>query len=139
METGVGVWIDRRRAIIVAQPDADGESGAITTITTDLEKQLRLSGGRRAKTSYGTQTAPADDMRETSSNANLQVFFDDVVAALRGAHSIYLFGPGEGKEEFKKRLERDGLGRRIDGVETVGRLSDRQIAARVREHFRPRV
>lgn len=140
MGTGIGVWIDSRKAVIVpAGADEGAEAGAVRHITTFLEKQLRLSGGQRAKTDYGAQTAPADDMRETSSKANLQYFFDDVVAAVRGARSIFLFGPGEAKEEFKKRLEREGLGRRIDGVESIGRMTDRQIAAKVREHFRPRV
>jgi hypothetical protein len=140
MATGIGVWIDSRAAVIVpAEDGAAGGTGGLTRITTDLEKQLHLSSGERARTSYGKQTAPMDDMREASSKANLQVFFDDVVAALRGAHSIFIFGPGEAKEEFKKRLERDGLGGRINAVETVGRLSDRQIAAKVREHFRSRV
>jgi hypothetical protein len=115
MNRDVGVWIDRRHAVLVpAEASADG---GIMRVTTDLEKQLRLSGGRRGKTSYGTQTAPADDMRETSSRENLNIFFDDVIAALGGAHSIFM----------------------IDGVETVGRMSDRQIAAKVREHYRPRV
>ena len=139
MGTGMGVWIDRRQAVIVAAGAGTRDGFPdIRRITTDLEKQLRLSGGRRARTSsYGTQSAPSDDMRETSSNENLKVFFDDVVAALRGAHSIFIFGPGEAKEEFKKRLERDGLGRRIDGMEAAGKLSDRQIAAKVRKHYSP--
>ena len=80
-----------------------------------------------------------DDMRETSSNENLKSFFDDVVAVVREAHSIFILGPGEAKEEFKKRLEQDGLGDRIDEVAVVGRMSDRQIAAKVHDHFRPRV
>lgn len=136
----VGVWIDSRRAVIAAA-DEDGEARThgLKRITTDLEKQLRLPGGLRAKTSYGPQIAPPDDMREASSKENLQLFFDDVVAALRGAGSIFIFGPGEAKEEFRKRLERDGLGSRIDGVESVGRMSDRQIAAKVRFHYPARV
>lgn len=139
ISTGTGVWLDSRKAIIVtAAAGGTGDAGGIKRITTFLEKQLRLSGGKRAKNDYGPQTAPADDMRETSSKANLQYFFDDVVAALRGARSIFLFGPGKAKEEFRKRLEREGLGGRIDGVESIGRMSDRQIAAKVREHFRPR-
>ena len=140
MGTEMGVWIDSRQALIVAvEADGTADTGEIKRITTDLEKQLRLSSGERGKTTYGKQLAPTDDMRETGSKANLQVFFDDVVAALREAHSIFLFGPGEAKEEFKKRLEREGLGRRIDSVESAGKMSDRQIAAKVREHYRPRV
>ena len=136
---GVGVWIDSRKALIVAETDGAAGATVIRQITTNLEKQLRLSSGERAKTSYGLQAAPADDMRETSSNENLKSFFDDVVAVVREAHSIFIFGPGEAKEEFKKRLEQDGLGGLIDEVAVVGRMSDRQIAAKVHDHFRPRV
>jgi hypothetical protein len=135
--TGMGVWIDSRKAVIAAaQP---GEDVELIRITTDFERQLRLPGGQRCRTTYGKQTAPPDDMRETMSKENLQVFFGDVVAALRGAQAIFIFGPGEVKDELKKRLVRDGLGGRIDGVEPAGRMSDRQIAAKVRGHFRPRV
>jgi hypothetical protein len=135
----IGVWIDSRRAVIAFAEGARAAGQGLTKISTDLEKQLRLPGGRRAKTSYGPQTAPPDDMRETSSKANLRLFFDDVAAALRGAGAIFIFGPGEAKEEFRKRLERIGLGGRIDAVESVGRMSDRQIAAKVRRHFPARV
>jgi hypothetical protein len=138
METGTGVWIDSRTALI-ARVAADGEdSGEIRRITTDLEKQLRLSSGERGGTAYGPQSAPSDDMRETSSRRNLRVFFDEVVAAVRGSPRIFVFGPGEPKREFKKRLERDGLGGRVDEIETAGFLTDRQVAARARDHFRPR-
>ncbi|MCX6555193.1 MAG: hypothetical protein NTZ12_09310 [Candidatus Aminicenantes bacterium] len=46
-----------------------------------------------------------------------------------------IFGPGEAKGELKKRLERDGLGGRIAAVETVDKMTDRQIAAKVRKRF----
>ena len=135
--SGKGVWIDSRTAVIA--DIQGGEAVAVKRITTDFERQLRLPGGRRGRTAYGPQTAPSDDMRETMSKENLQVFFGDVVAALRGAQSIIIFGPGEAKDELEKRLVRDGLGDRINGVEPAGRMSDRQIAAKARGHFRPGV
>ena len=46
-----------------------------------------------------------------------------------------MFGPGEAKGELKKRLKRKTLGRRIAGVETVDKMTDRQIAAKVRQRF----
>lgn len=69
--------------------------------------------------------------------SDLETFFDAAVEALREAQAIFLFGPGEAKEEFMLLLESSGLGRRLDAVETVGRLSVRQIAAKARAHFRP--
>ena len=57
------------------------------------------------------------------------------MACSRDAEAILLFGPGEAKGELKKRIERDKLGGRIVGVETVDKMTDRQIAAKVRQHF----
>ena len=66
-------------------------------------------------------------------------YYDEVIAAIRGAESFLLFGPGEAKGELKKRLERDKLGGHIIAVETVDKMTDRQIAAKVREYFHKEV
>jgi len=42
------------------------------------------------------------------------------------------------KGELKKRLQRDKLDGRIVAVQTVDRMTDREIAARIREYFRKR-
>jgi hypothetical protein len=48
---------------------------------------------------------------------------------------MLIFGPGEAKGELKKRLESNNLGGRIVGIETVDKMTDRQIAAKVRQYF----
>jgi hypothetical protein len=50
--------------------------------------------------------------------------------------NFQLFRPGEAKGEIKKRLESKELGGRIIGVETVDKMTDRQIAAKVRQPLR---
>jgi hypothetical protein len=50
-------------------------------------------------------------------------------------HSILIFGPGEAKDELQKQLEGQALGERIVGMETADKLTDGQIAAKVRQHF----
>jgi hypothetical protein len=52
-----------------------------------------------------------------------------------GGPPILIIGPGEANGELKARLERRGLGARNVGMETVDRMTDRQIAARVREYM----
>ena len=54
---------------------------------------------------------------------------------LRDAEFILIFGPGEAKGELRKRLEKSKLGGRIAGVETVDKMTDRQIAAKIRQYF----
>jgi hypothetical protein len=78
---------------------------------------------------------PADDSRERTFTGHLNINYEAVIACLRDAESILIFGPGEAKGELKERLEKSKLGGRIAGVETVDKMTDRQIAAKVRQYF----
>jgi hypothetical protein len=62
------------------------------------------------------------------------MYYDAVIACIRGAEAILIFGPGDAKGELKKRLESNDLGGRIISIETVDKMTDRQIAAKVRQH-----
>lgn len=53
----------------------------------------------------------------------------------KGVRSGQLFGPGEAKNELKQRLEVNNLGGRIVGIETVDKMTEPQIAAKIRQHF----
>ena len=54
---------------------------------------------------------------------------------MHDADAIQIFGPGEAKGELEKRIEREGLKARVLAVETADKMTDRQISAKVREHF----
>lgn len=132
MKTIVGLWIDHRKAVIAIISDR-GEDARV--IESNVEKQPGRFAGVRSTTPYESQKVPADDSREREFTGHLHAYYDEVVAAIRDAESILIFGPGEAKGELKKRLERDKLGGRIVAVETVDKMTDRQIAAKVREYF----
>ena len=132
MRTKVGLWIDHRKAIVVTVTDKGEEVGLI--IST-VQKQLRRSGDSPLKGSYEQQRVPADDSRQRTFTGHLNIYYDAVMACIGDAESILIFGPGEAKGELTKRLKRSDLGGRIAGVETVDKMTDRQIAAKVRRHF----
>ena len=132
MKTTVGLWIDHRKAVI-AIVSADGEE--TMEIRSNVEKQLARFAGVRSTTPYEAQQVQADDTHEREFTSHLNKYYDQVIAAIRDAESILLFGPGEAKGELKKRLERDKLGGHIIAIETVDKMTDRQIAAKVREYF----
>ncbi len=132
MGTKVGLWIDHRKAIIVAVTDKGEETGLVISA---IEKQLRRSPSSRSKGPYEPQQVPADDSRQKALTGHLKVYYDAVIASIRDAESILIIGPGEAKGELKKRLERIDLGGRIVGIETVDKMTDRQIATKVRRHF----
>ncbi|MCX6556343.1 MAG: hypothetical protein NTW95_02765 [Candidatus Aminicenantes bacterium] len=132
MEKKVGLWIDHKQAIIVAVTGKGEETGLIIS---KAKKQGRDSGGSQGRGYREPQPVTADDIRQRVFSEHLNIYYDAVIAAIGNAEAILIFGPGEAKGELKKRLERDHLGGRIAALETVDKMTDRQIAAKVRKHF----
>jgi hypothetical protein len=132
MRTKVGLWIDHKKAIVVAITDKGEEIGLIIS---KAEKQLRRSGDSPLKGSYESQQVLADDSQQRTLAGHLNLYYDAVIACIGNAESILIFGPGEAKGELKKRLKRNNIGGRIAAVETVDKMTNRQITAKVRKHF----
>ena len=127
MKKEVGIWIDHRKAVIVSVTDKGEET---SLIRSGMEKHVRYSGA--------AQEDSAEDQRDTRFTGHLNKYYDHVISCIRDAESILIFGPGEAKGEIEKRLENEALGGRVVGVETVDKMTDRQIAARVRQQFSKR-
>jgi hypothetical protein len=131
MKTNMGLWIDHRKAVIVAV-SSKGEKTSV--IESRAERQPGRFDGVRSTTPYESQKVPADGRQDIKFADQLNIYYDEVISVLRDAESIFLFGPGEAKGELKKRLEDDRLAHLIQAVETVEQMTDGQIAAKVREY-----
>lgn len=131
MTTQVGLWVDHRKAVIVVVSDA-GDTTQV--VESNVERHVRFSGGPGTG-SGGSREGAGEATRERHFEGQLDQYYDEVIACLRDADAISIFGPGEAGGELKKRLERAGLGARVVGVETVDKMTDGQIAAKVRERF----
>jgi hypothetical protein len=126
-----GLWIDHREAIIVVL-SKDGEN--IKRLESTSEKQLRRSG-EPATGRFEYQAVPADDSRQRAYTGQLTRYYDEIVAYLREAGAVLLFGPGEAKGELKKRFEIEKTGAHIVTMETTDKMTESQIVAYVRHHF----
>ncbi len=132
MKNNVGLWIDHRKAIIVTVSDKGVEIGL--TISA-VEKQNRRTGSAPLKGSFDDFHVPAGDVRKRTFMNHLNIYYDAVIASLTKADSILIFGPGEAKIELRKRLKKNNLDGRVVAVETVDKMTNRQIAARVQKYF----
>nr|MBF0222614.1 hypothetical protein [Desulfobulbaceae bacterium] len=132
MKTTVGLWIDHRKAVIVAISDKEEE---IKVIESKVEKQLGRSSGKRSTTSFEAQMVPADNSQDKKFTAQLNTYYEEVISVIHNAESLLIFGPGEAKGELVKQLEKDKLAERIVSVETADQMTDPQITAKVREYF----
>ena len=122
MNKQAGLWIDHRKAVIVLITD-EGEE--VKKIASGMEKHTRFMG----------EDGQGEDVRDRQFGNQLNGYYDQVIAAVRDADSIQIFGPGEAKGELEKRLEHEGLKEHILAIETMDKMTDRQIAAKVRERF----
>lgn len=127
-----GIWIDHRKAVIVIER-AEGEH--IETFVSNVEKHPERAGDSPLKGSYEAMQVNADDRRQRALTGHLNAYYDAVIAKTAAATVLFIFGPGEAKGELKRRLEHKNMGAKVSGIETTDQLTDRQVAAKVRDHF----
>jgi len=125
MNHNVGIWIDHKRAVIVSVSE-----GRVTseTVESDVDAHPRYSG---------QQDGGGEKKYEERHGQHLGQYYDEVISQLGQPEALLIFGPGEAKLELKERLSRSKmLSERTVDIETTGKLTNPQIVAKVKEHFR---
>jgi hypothetical protein len=125
MSKRVGLWFTYNKAVIVSITD-DGEERRI--ITSNMEHYLRYSSATPGDGS-------PQDTRDNRYWNHVGEYYDKVIAHIRDADAVHIFGQDEAKSELKKRLEDLGLAEYRITLETIGKLTDHQVAKKVRARF----
>ncbi|UCE33878.1 MAG: hypothetical protein JSV55_00455 [Deltaproteobacteria bacterium] len=129
----VGVWIDHDKAFVVSI--SDGQQ-TVTRIESNVEGRYRLSGGSRSRTLYGPQEIASDKKIEERRRHQLRRYYRKVITEFADSLAILVFGPGKAKIELQKELEKTkALASKVVGSETTDKMTERQIAAKVRKFF----
>jgi hypothetical protein len=132
MATKAGVWIDHKQAVVVLITDSGRE---IKKIAFDIGQPVRRAGKSRTKNTYTPNDFVAENTLERKVEADRKSYYDDVIACIRGADSLLILGPGEAKGEFSKRIRAKKVRGVVVELETADKMTDRQLAAKVSEHF----
>jgi stalled ribosome rescue protein Dom34 len=135
MALDVGLWIDHRKAVIVL---LNGKAEDVVQLDSGLASHTRYRGPIRPKTPYSAQYQHGDDQLDRQYIEHVNKFYEKVIPYVRDADSVLILGPGEAKSEFQKRLTQGKIGVRIAAIETAGRMTVRQISAKVRDFFHRR-
>ena len=114
------IWIDDRDARIIRfspGPAADGEA----------LRPLHAPRHFHVKTDDASGKAAGDPSE----------LYRDIVKAVAGARAVLITGPSSAKTEFVKFLHRHApdLFERVGGIETLARVTDRQLIAEGRRYF----
>lgn len=125
MNKRVGLWLDRGKAVIVSIAD---NIEARRIITSDMAHYVLYS------TVVPGDGSP-EEVRDRRFWKHLDEYYDKIVAHIRDATEIQIFGPEVAKYELQKHLEEEGLSEHIVSLEDAERMTDIQIAAKVQKRF----
>ena len=125
MTKQAGVWIDHREAVLIFLND---EGERTERMESGVEKHERVDG-------LSSDDAPEGDHRDRHFADHLDKYSDEGIRKLGLVESIFLFGPGEAKGEFQKRMSSKSHPGHIVAVETADKMTAPQIAAKTRKHF----
>ena len=132
MKVNAGLWIDHLKAMIVITFEGGEKKLEILSHADVTPGRLEDA---RALAPDATQPLRTDEGRKRAYTVQLNRFYTEVIGAIRDAESILIFGPGEAKEELAGHLGRARLGDKVIGIEPAERMTDPQVAARIREYF----
>lgn len=125
MHKRVGLWLDRNKAVIVTiANNIEGRS----IITSDMEHYVLHS------TVVPGDGSP-EDIRDRRFWNHLGEYYDKIIAHIRDAAEIQIFGPEVAKYELQKRLDGEGLAEHIVSVEDAVKMTDLEIATKVQKRF----
>lgn len=135
MKGNVGVWIDHRKAVVVAIDDSGHE--IVSCIQSNVKSRTRLAGGSRGRTPYAPQDVAKEQQRDHRFQHHLNEYYDRLIEILREADAIWIFGPGEAKNEFWKKIEKiKSMAGRLAEPEAADKMTVPQIRAKVRGHYK---
>ena len=122
MNKQVGLWIDHRKAVIVLITD-EGEE--VKKITSNMEKHVRFAG----------EDGQGEDVRDVNlGTISITSTTKSSLLFVMQTPSRYLARARQ-KVSWKNVLRTKGLKARILAIETVDKMTNSQISAKVREHF----
>ena len=132
MKENVGLWIDHKKAVILFA--GNGDNGPVV-IESEIEEFLRPTEGEITTPSHGARDLCTDDKRQRKFILHLNRYLDKVVVRIRSAQSVLILGPGEAKGQLQRRMQSKLSNKPVIHVETADKMTDRQLAARIKKHF----
>lgn len=128
----VGIWIDHRKAVVIQIIDGV-ESRSV--IKADVERFAGPSGGWRTKTPWGPQAKEDEHQRQDRYQHELVRFYKNVVHRIGHPDQLLVMGPAAAKNEFADLATKAPELRGVPlAVEAADKMSERKIAAKVREY-----
>jgi hypothetical protein len=137
MEKQVGIWIDTKKAIIVTLEGQKEEK--IIEVDSDVENNIYHNKEGDKGTFSGSHHDDSETKFDNRRKEQYEYYLKDVVSIVKGAHYLYIFGPGETKTKLEQRIREEKSLSKINlkAVETADNMTLNQIVAQVKDFYNP--
>jgi hypothetical protein len=134
MSRQVGIWIDHTKAVIVS---SSPERITAMTVEADAGPPTRHEGQAEDPAPGVRRNGPGEKRFERRFSERLDRYYGEVIGQLGEPNALLIFGPGEAKLQLEERLKRyKALPACVVEVETTDKLTDPEIVAKVRKHYK---
>ena len=128
-----GIWIDRKKAIIVSFINGDK---TVDTIDSGIESHERFEGETDQQGRFGGQFLSDERSREQRMEQEIHDYLERVIKQIMDSDALSIFGPADMKTKLVKRMESHAeLKGRVRAVKTVDSMTQNQVVALVRTHY----
>ncbi|WP_242084903.1 hypothetical protein [Aestuariivivens sediminis] len=130
----VGVWIDKKEAIIVT---LNHEKVRLNTILSNIEL-FHVHGGSGTRLKGGPQDVVQDRKYLEREKHQMKRYFDDIISEIKEANTIVIFGPSEMGQKLHKEIElnHNVLAGKIVEVAKADSMTKNQIKTWVQSFFK---
>ncbi|HCS38450.1 MAG TPA: hypothetical protein DIW44_02555 [Anaerolineaceae bacterium] len=132
MKNETGMWVDHQKAVIVTLVD---KKETVQIILSNMDNSSRYSIDAPKVSMNTLSKSDTTVAQDQALELSLNKFYSEIAYKIRETDSILLFGPGNAKVELAALLKSEKLGSKITAVDTVDKMTDRQISEKVQDFF----
>lgn len=137
MEKQVGIWIDTKKAIIVALEGQKEEK--ITEIDSEVENRIYHNNESNKGTFSGSHKSDNETKFDNRKKEQMDYYLEVVMNHIKKADYLYVFGPAETKLKLEQKIrEEKSLGKiKLKAIETADKMTLNEIVAQVKDFYNP--
>lgn len=137
MEKQVGIWIDTKKAIIVALEGQKEEK--ITEIDSEVENRIYHNNESNKGTFSGSHQSDNETKFDNHKKEQMDYYLEAVMNHIKKADYLYVFGPAETKLKLEQKIrDEKSLGKiKLKAIETADKMTLNEIVAQVKDFYNP--
>lgn len=134
MKRQTGIWIDTSKAIIVTLEG--GKNEKISEIDSDVENSVYHDKEGNKGTFSGGHHGNSESKFENRKKEQIDFFIKEVLAYVKGADELFVFGPAETKIRLEQKIQDEKLfANKLKAVETADKMTLNEIVAKVKKFY----